>query len=168
MQLNIKELTAKERQMAISMRVDLSNMLAGHQDVTGSGPLDVKLEARGVSGIARIDGELKLPLQLLCSRCLTPLEEELVIPFHERFTQQAELVREEDEENTHIVADAKVELTPYLEEAVWLALPYAPVCREDCLGLCPDCGTNRNERPCACHEQKRDPRLAGLADFFKE
>lgn len=168
MLLNMKELTTKDKALAISERVDVSGMLSERQDIADFGTLLVELIAQGESGIVDVKGELRLRVRMACSRCLTDLEEELIMPFHERFTQRAELIRQEDEENTHLAAEPKVDLRPFVEEAVWLALPYAPVCRDDCQGLCPECGTNRNEQRCSCTGEKLDPRLAGLADFFNK
>ncbi|MCG8421596.1 MAG: DUF177 domain-containing protein [Proteobacteria bacterium] len=57
-----------------------------------------------------------------------------------------------------------VDLEPLLREQLILAVPFAPLCREDCQGLCPQCGANRNCESCAC-EPPIDPRLAALQDI---
>jgi uncharacterized protein len=54
-----------------------------------------------------------------------------------------------------------VDLEPLFREQFVLAVPYAPVCSEDCLGLCPQCGIDRNHTTCVC-EKPMDPRLSGL------
>ena len=56
-------------------------------------------------------------------------------------------------------------MTPYIREAVLLELPYAPVCREDCKGLCPVCGVDRNRESCSCNTERIDPRLAVLKEL---
>ncbi len=53
----------------------------------------------------------------------------------------------------------------YLWEQFMLALPVNPVCAEDCRGLCPKCGVNRNQESCACAQDKGDPRLAVLRNL---
>ncbi|MCL1909850.1 MAG: DUF177 domain-containing protein [Kiritimatiellaeota bacterium] len=55
-----------------------------------------------------------------------------------------------------------LDLTEEVREAIILAFPGYPVCREDCKGLCMTCGTNLNERTCACHEAGQDNRWAAL------
>lgn len=55
----------------------------------------------------------------------------------------------------------RVDLEPLLREQFVLSVPYAPLCREDCKGLCPQCGVDRNATTCAC-EKPIDPRLAAL------
>lgn len=64
-----------------------------------------------------------------------------------------------DEERYH---GKIVDLDPFLHEQILLALPAYPVCRDGCLGLCPVCGQNLNERDCGCDRRVPDPRWAGL------
>jgi uncharacterized protein len=56
----------------------------------------------------------------------------------------------------------EVDLTPLIREQMLLALPTRPLCREDCRGLCPQCGANLNERDCGCTSESADSRLAIL------
>ena len=55
----------------------------------------------------------------------------------------------------------RIDLEPLFREQFVLAVPYAPLCREDCKGLCPQCGIDRNTGTCTC-EKPIDPRLAAL------
>jgi uncharacterized protein len=57
----------------------------------------------------------------------------------------------------------EIELGGYLREVVALALPVQPLCREDCRGLCPRCGADRNRETCACEETKPSSPFAVLA-----
>ncbi|WP_225312601.1 DUF177 domain-containing protein [Paenibacillus sp. 32O-W] len=167
MLLHLKDLIAKEKSVQIKESLDLSGLLQDREDLRSFGMLKTDLEARGESGMVVVSGELALDLEMACSRCLDPVRETLVIPFRELFAGSAELLPESELEDAHVVTEDKVDLIPYLEEAVVLALPYAPLCGEECRGLCPVCGSNRNTEPCQCKVERIDPRLAGLADFFK-
>jgi len=60
------------------------------------------------------------------------------------------------------MTDDWLDLEPLAHDACILELPLAPLCGPDCLGLCPECGANRNHETCTCTE-KTDPRWAGLA-----
>ena len=53
-------------------------------------------------------------------------------------------------------------------EQSYLAIPMKPLCRPDCQGLCPHCGTNRNVATCTCENRWEDPRLAGLKSLLKD
>ena len=114
---------------------------------------DVVLEAI-VGGVA-VTGTVRAPWAGSCRRCLAPATGELALPVREHFTEGG------DGEETYPLADGEVDLEPLVRDAVLLELPQAPLCRPDCLGLCPTCGANRNEEPCSC-VAPRDERWAAL------
>jgi uncharacterized protein len=66
------------------------------------------------------------------------------------------------EGESYPLAHDNVDLEPVVREAVMLELPIAPVCREDCKGLCPTCGVNRNDTSCNCDNEVKDPRWSAL------
>ncbi|GIW41224.1 MAG: hypothetical protein KatS3mg076_1801 [Candidatus Binatia bacterium] len=109
------------------------------------------------------EGSLDAPLVGRCARCL----EEFSVPLRRSFhfvllpADTVPTVQRDDVELAHYHGD-EIDLSPLLREEVLLALPIRPLCREDCLGLCPHCGANRNEGRCACVEEKRDVRWAAL------
>lgn len=61
--------------------------------------------------------------------------------------------------------DEKIDLAEVVREQLYLALPMKPLCAEDCKGLCPECGVNRNRETCACQHEWVDPRMAALAEW---
>jgi uncharacterized protein len=63
--------------------------------------------------------------------------------------------------------DDQIDLIELLREQFYLALPMKPLCREDCRGLCPQCGVNRNTGTCECAPGWDDPRLAPLKGLIK-
>jgi uncharacterized protein len=165
--ISIRDLTAKAKTVHYSEKLNVDELLQGHQDVVSHGSLTLELDAQSAFGMTVVQGKLTLPIELICSRCLSATEQTLFIPFREMFTQKSELMPLEESDNTHLVSEDKIELTPYVEETVSLALPYIPLCSTTCKGLCPECGKNRNVISCECKQDKLDPRFAGLADFFE-
>jgi uncharacterized protein len=67
-----------------------------------------------------------------------------------------------DEAETYPLAGDTLDLAPMARDAVLLELPLAPLCREDCVGLCPTCGADRNEQPCDCDQLLANPAWAAL------
>lgn len=61
--------------------------------------------------------------------------------------------------------DDKIDLGEVVREQLYLALPMKPLCQEDCKGLCPVCGVNRNRETCTCQQEWVDPRMAALAEW---
>jgi len=70
-----------------------------------------------------------------------------------------------DDLDVDFYTNDELDLKRVVETETTLALPMKPLCREDCRGLCPACGGNRNLVPCACAERAPDPRLAALRDL---
>lgn len=170
MQINLKELAAGSEPIHLTGSFDLSSEARSNYDldVITFGPVSVDLHAQFSVGVIEVTGEIKLQLTQSCSRCLKPIDEALTISVRELFTAQPEAIRDNEDEMFHLVTTDKIDLRPYLEEIVLVELPLAPVCDSDCQGICPTCGVNRNEEQCNCSTDTIDPRLAGLADFFKK
>ena len=121
----------------------------------------------------RLVGKAQTELELLCSRCLEPFRMPVDSSFDLRFLPATEMaaddereVQEEDLETSYY-RDDQIDLNELLREQFYLALPMKPLCREDCKGLCAQCGTNLNTGTCACAAQWEDPRLAPLKGLIK-
>jgi uncharacterized protein len=166
MQIHLKDLALKGQAVHLTEDMDVSSVFEGRKDIVQYGPLHVDLHVNHEAGTVEVGGTLTVDLELSCSRCLTHFKETVELPFQEVFTQIP--VEQEEDSDIHVVTEDKVDLRPYLEENLVMGLPYIPLCSEACKGLCPVCGENRNVRDCGCKQDKIDPRLAGLADFFKE
>ncbi|MFD0699081.1 YceD family protein [Paenibacillus sp. GCM10027628] len=167
MQIHLKDLALKGQPVHITEDLNLTAPFVGRQDILGYSPIHVDLHARHEGGAAKVNGTLTLDLELSCSRCLSHVKQTIELPFEEVFTQKLD-EESEDNEDIHLVTEDKVDLEPYVSENVVVGLPYIPLCDEACKGLCPVCGENRNLRDCGCKQEKIDPRLAGLADFFNK
>ena len=141
-------------------RVQRSGAIAGLA-VTGSAvdddaevEVDVVLEAVPGAVIAR--GMVRSSWHGACRRCLTEVSGELGCEVVEVFDKHPE------PEQTYPLQGDHLDLEPLARDAVVLGLPLAPLCREECRGLCPSCGANLNEGDCACEPGLNDPRWAAL------
>jgi len=97
-----------------------------------------------------------------CSRCLDELKLPVEVDFQELFAYSG------TEEDDFTVSDEQIDLEPVIRDAIVLSLPFQPVCSQDCLGLCPDCGVKLAENPDHAHEQQVDSRWTELAKFKEE
>jgi uncharacterized protein len=112
-----------------------------------------------------ISGEAKTVANGECVRCLIDVALPLKVEFQELFAYSF------DEAFDYMVQDDHVDLEPVVRDAVVLSLPFQPVCQDDCLGLCPQCGVRLLDNPGHEHEAPVDPRwaaLAGLTDVAEE
>jgi uncharacterized protein len=116
--------------------------------------VEVHLESVNEGVVAR--GTVIAPWEGECRRCLVPVHGTVRSEVLEVFEA------EPTEGETLLLDGDRIDLEPVAREAILLDLPLAPLCREDCAGLCPTCGANRNEEACDCTPPSSDPRWAGL------
>src|SRR3954447_4549222 len=127
----------------------------------------LRLRLESVMEGVLVTGEADVPLVGSCARCLDPIEDTLELDLQELFAyagSTTEATSEEDE-GRRIEGDF-LDLEPMVRDAVVLALPLAPVCSEDCRGLCVDCGQRLDDLPPDHSHEVLDPRFAGLAERF--
>ena len=157
-----------DRPQGIDVRgtVELPNLVKENRQILAVEPVTVDLHAQVVSDTLTVNGTLSTRITYRCSRCLTDFTDDLSAEFSEQFVRAVPGELAEDDERNQATGD-EIELNPYLEQEVLLAMPYTPVCKESCAGLCPVCGTNRNEHVCDCTTERIDPRLADLAKLLK-
>ena len=121
--------------------------------------LDLRLEAV-MEGVL-VTGTAHAGLEGECVRCLEPITDELEGQFQELFVYDDHATSEEDDE-VSMLEDDLLDLEPLLRDAVVLALPFQPLCQDDCPGLCPECGARLADDPDHGHEAAIDPRWARL------
>jgi uncharacterized protein len=142
-----------------------------------AGDLQVDLRAHRMGADVYVDGEVTGALDLECGRCLSryrhPVREgfRLVLePAGDRVPADpdgaAALARDgiylTDELEAGWFRGSEVDLRAFIQEVIALLFPPKPLCREDCLGLCPRCGVDRNVERCACEEARGASPFAAL------
>ncbi|HST09348.1 MAG TPA: DUF177 domain-containing protein [Terriglobales bacterium] len=126
---------------------------------------------RNVIKDIRVQGDLATTLELPCARCLDPVIQKVARTFDLLYRPLGTDAGHEELSVT--VAEAEIGyyqgegllLEDALREQVLLAVPLKVTCREDCKGLCPACGKNRNTEPCSCATQVGDPRWSPLKEL---
>jgi DUF177 domain-containing protein len=124
-----------------------------------------------------LTGRLTAALELGCSRCLEPyrlpVDAEVDLTYVPHAANAAasgdeEVELSDDDLTTAFYRNHVLDLAEMVREQFYLATPMRPLCRDDCRGLCPQCGTNLNVDTCQCRPQWQDPRLAGLRSFIEK
>jgi uncharacterized protein len=139
---------------------------AGTYDIVA--PVELEFDIHKDKDKFRLEGHLRTELELPCSRCLEPYRFAVDADFDQRYlpasgvsTDPDREVQEDDLETSYY-SDDQIDLAELMREQFYLALPMKPLCRDDCRGLCPQCGTNLNTGTCDCSPVWDDPRLAAL------
>lgn len=135
--------------------------------IEAGAPLDLDLRLESVSEGVLVSGTACAPTRGECSRCLEPVTGDVEIALTELFAYPDSLTESttEDDEVGHVV-DSSVNLEQPITDAVGLALPFAPLCREDCPGLCPVCGVALAGAGSDHSHDQIDPRWAKLANLL--
>ncbi len=110
-----------------------------------------------------VTGTARAALEGECVRCLEPISEEIEVRFQELFVYDDREVDPDEELEVSKLQDDLVDLEPLLRDAVVLALPFQPLCEDDCPGLCAECGARLADDPDHTHGEPVDPRWAALA-----
>lgn len=139
---------------------DLGNTLIGVEEGSDI-DLDIRMESV-VDGIL-VTGSVVVDVHGECSLCLDPIDYEMSANIQELFVfEKAPAGGPEDEvDEQYAVEDDSIDLEPALRDAVILQLPFQPVCRDTCQGLCADCGARLEDDP-GHHHEVLDPRWSAL------
>jgi uncharacterized protein len=131
-------------------------------------PLQLDLQVESVSEGVLVTGTLTAPTAGECSRCLTPFSGQVEVRLTELFAYPDSITdaTTEEDEVGRVVGDF-VDLEQPIIDAVGLELPFSPVCRPDCPGLCPHCGIALATAGPGHHHDEIDPRWAKLAAMLR-
>ncbi len=131
-------------------------------------PVELELRLEAVMEGVLVTGSARADLEGECVRCLEDIHDEVVGDFQELFVyDESDTGAAEDEDVSRLEGDL-LDLEPLLRDAVVLSLPFQPLCREDCPGLCPECGARLADDPGHQHDERIDPRWAKLGGLAQE
>jgi uncharacterized protein len=125
-------------------------------------PVEFDLRLEAVMEGVLVTGTARAGLEGECARCLEPVSDDIEVRFQELFVYAGRDVDPDEELEVSMLQDDLVDLEPLLRDAVVLALPFQPLCQDDCPGLCPECGARLADDPDHGHDEPVDPRWAAL------
>ncbi|MFH1260032.1 MAG: DUF177 domain-containing protein [Elusimicrobiota bacterium] len=152
MKVSLKELIEQQELFLNYSEIIPGEELAGLAQVKAVHPIQVSLRMSEQSGEILGQGEIDLKVDFCCSNCLTVFPVEIKLPW-----QFLIAVKE--------ITGREIDLTPEINQIVFLNLPDFPRCRPDCRGLCPKCGENLNQGRCSCSSQEKNSPFDVLNKF---
>lgn len=148
--------------------IELGEDLEQQGDLKASGSAEL---LKNTLGEIRIRGKLTVTVEKPCDRCLEPARHTVDLPFDLFYRP---VVKEEAHGEVHL-EEGEIDLSFYegdgvalpdaLRDFVLLSMPMKLFCREECQGLCPVCGGNRNTQACSCEVKPKDERWAALRNL---
>ncbi|MGH8963252.1 MAG: YceD family protein [Jatrophihabitantaceae bacterium] len=129
-------------------------------------PLALELRLESVTEGVLVTGTVSAPISGQCARCLDPVSDELVVDARELFAYPNSATDETTgQDEVYRVDRDLIDVEPVVRDVVVLALPWTPLCRPDCGGLCSACGQRLDDLPADHAHEVIDPRWAALAAF---
>ncbi|KUO95608.1 YceD family protein [Ferroacidibacillus organovorans] len=147
-------------------KVEMTETFDEASGVASMEPLLVDVKAVADAIELTLAGHVETLVKFRCVRCLELFSSRIQTSFQEVFCR-TKLTAEQDEAEVIHWVDRDVPIDAYAIQAVLLAMPMNPLCKPDCLGLCPACGINHNEAHCSCNAESIDPRWDELANLFQ-
>ncbi|MBP2031626.1 uncharacterized protein J2Z42_000291 [Clostridium algifaecis] len=166
MKLDVSDLLEKDlftKELDLILEEDSFYDGSEHIDVVKPIKFSGSLEKTG--DIFVLKGEVDTVLKLTCSRCLKKFDYAVNIEIYEKFTDSEMINKDED---IIFINNGYIDINEILENNIILTLPIKRLCKKDCKGLCPKCGTNLNDSTCNCKKDEVDPRWAELKNMFSK
>ena len=165
--LDLLRRAGSEKSVSVVVKASEFDFADSRIDDESDVAVEIALESSSTGVLAR--GSASVAWSSACRRCLRPVSAVVVAELDESFSRgvahahvpTGDGAGDVLSESEPIVGD-QIDFTLPVREAVLLAVPAAPLCREECPGLCPQCGADRSSTTCSCVVQTRDERWAAL------
>jgi uncharacterized protein len=128
-------------------------------DSSVDGPMTVSGRVVGLIDAVEAEFTVSATAHFICTRCLTEWDGPVEVDSKQYF-------RTLPDEDGYAIEEDEIDVFGPARDELALALPTTPLCREDCRGLCPTCGTDLNSEPCGGHGDDSDSPFATLKDLF--
>jgi uncharacterized protein len=169
---NVAQLMKSPVGTSLEYEIDEENVQLDN-DLKIIGPLTGHVRLRRINQGLLADGWANLTLEQECTRCLKQIEQQMRVPFEERFyptldviTGAPQLPPTDGEDAFPIDDHHQIDITETIRQHVLLEIPMVILCKEDCAGLCSQCGKDLNEGACDCQPEV-DSRLSILQTLLQ-
>lgn len=164
---DLNSLSSEKESIHKGIKFEFYSPISFYGQYNLSGPCNASLDFSYTPKVITCRGFAKVLLKALCNRCLDEVDFKLDVEINEIFNKN----KGEDSryscssKELGFLKDNKLDITKMITSEIILNLPRTMLCREDCKGLCPICGKNRNKEVCNCITERIDPRMAKLKNF---
>src|SRR5256714_13574362 len=169
MRVELKNLEGGKGEFAHVYQTEELNPIEERVQLTAPATVNGKVRVAGTEVF--VNGHIDTRAQVECDRCLQPIELPVNADFALDYISGADYESSEGAELTEAemslsVFDGEaVDVDEIVKEQILLAVPTRMLCREDCKGICPQCGIDRNTGECSCVTNDTDPRWAALKNL---
>ncbi|MBQ9068484.1 MAG: DUF177 domain-containing protein [Eggerthellaceae bacterium] len=153
------ELFAPAESSSYAGRYAVESLSAGPDTYLFAEPLQWNVTVSNTGGALLVAGVVTGTGTTECARCLEPMDVRISGDIEGYYLLDAEEAQEEEgaeEEFDVLGPDNTIDLIPLIEAAILVDVPLQPLCKDDCAGICPDCGANLNEASCGCAAVRKE------------
>ena len=154
--------------LSLEDSVSVDTLVVGAEEFRFLAPPAFTVEFVNRGAGVSLSGEVKARVEVACSRCLEPFELDLVGEVEALFVSTGMEGEFPEEQDVVPIEGGSVDLWPYLQAALALSAPFAPLHDPDCRGICATCGQNLNERTCDCLDVESDSPFAVLGQLIED
>jgi uncharacterized protein len=165
MKLNLMKLFDRElKELAFDTAIDIDGEDYKRFSVKSIDQCDITGKVYLINDELFIDVNYTLDVVFQCVRCLTDVNRKVKSSFSKQVVDSQDY--HEEDESLLLLEGKEINLKEIIKEDMYLNLPEHVLCKDDCEGLCPICGTNLNEDTCDCEKDDIDPRLEKLKSLL--
>ncbi len=150
-------LNADGRKLPLNLELDFGGR--EEQGAKFLTPVSVAGEFVNIGGSIELKGEARCRIEYICDRCCETFESDFCCSFEEVFKKEDTRVEDDNNPDAVILEGTAVEIDEIVLANIVVNLPTKRLCREDCKGLCANCGQNLNQSECECDTRPTDPRF---------
>ena len=144
--------------------LDISADDFDNKDIVDNEPVKLDGVITNMGDYLLLSGEIDTSLKLVCSRCLEYFDFQLKTRIEEKFSNKTDI----NQDDFYFFEGDIIDFKEMVIQDILLSLPMKLICKEDCAGLCPQCGKNKNLYNCNCSGENLDPRLSVLNELLKK
>ncbi|MDO5135044.1 MAG: DUF177 domain-containing protein [Eubacteriales bacterium] len=171
MRIHLSEIVSSEGmtvERSVPLGMETIVFRSGTFPVLAKEPVELTITNTG-DKVLELVGRGEVTVAIPCDRCLEEVPVVMLLDFQRKLDMkltQEDRVEGLDEESYLTGMDLDVDRLVYLE--VLMGWPLKVLCKEDCKGICSQCGKNLNDGPCGCAKEPKDPRMAAISDIFSK
>lgn len=163
----VMTIVGQTKHMEVPLELTHINVHGQSYKIIEKNPVDLEITCIAERKV-RVICKTKMCIIIPCSRCLEDVKVSFSIDFDKEFDfREVDGSRNEELDEATYIQEYDLNVTDLVSEEVLIQFPLQVLCKEECRGICNDCGINKNYESCHCDEKGRDPRMLAIQDIFK-
>lgn len=159
---------SKTLEQSVEFTADVIRFQQGEFRILDKTPFLFKVVNTG-NKVLKLEGTGRIVVAIPCARCLEDVPTEFPLTIERKLDmKQSEEDRIKDLDESNYITGVDLDVDRLIYNEILTQWPLKVLCKEDCKGICSQCGTNLNHGTCSCEEEPKDPRMAAISDIFSK